>query len=296
MRAFYESILQGATPEVAQGQDTTLVMGILEDAERRMETELDADAEIESAVRRAIGGAYVGLGEADRAEAQLRRALELSRSGDPAIRAEIERELGTILLGTGDQQEEATTLIEGAVSTLEETVDGKDARLLEVTRTVPAKALAALREVELWMDVDYEGVPGGVYHPSRRWLVDHGYDPALARCIQFGNARNFLSWSFSQPSMVLHELAHAYHHQVLGYDEPTLLAAYERAEASGDYDEVLRYGGARERAYAMNNVQEYFAELTEAYFGTNDFHPFVKPELRVHDPEGFAAVESLWRR
>ena len=53
---------------------------------------------------------------------------------------------------------------------------------------------------------------------------------------------------------------------------------------------------ARERAYGMNNPQEYFAELTEAYFGTNDFYPFVKPELAEHDAQGYAAIESLWRR
>ncbi len=177
-----------------------------------------------------------------------------------------------------------------------EVLDLLDARLLEVTRRIPAKALAELRKVELWMELDYEGVPGGVYHPSREWLIDNGHDPALARCVQFGNAKNFLAWSFSQPSMVIHELAHAYHHQVLGYGEPTVRAAYERAKTSGDYDAVLRYGGAREKAYGMNNAKEYFAELSEAYFGANDFYPFVKPELREHDPQGFEAIESLWRR
>jgi len=171
-----------------------------------------------------------------------------------------------------------------------------EARLLEVTRTVPNKALAELRKVELWMELDYEGVPGGVYHPSREWLIGNGHDPALARCVQFGNAKNFLSWSFSQPSMVIHELAHAYHHQVLGYDEPTIAEAYALAKGSGDYDAVLRYGGSREKAYGMNNAKEYFAELSEAYFGTNDFYPFVRPELKEHDPRGFDAIESLWSR
>ena len=31
---------------------------------------------------------------------------------------------------------------------------------------------------------------------------------------------------------------------------------------------------------------EYFAEASEAYFGTNDFFPFVRIELRRHDPIG----------
>ena len=57
---------------------------------------------------------------------------------------------------------------------------------------------------------------------------------------------------------------------------------------------MLRYGGTKGRAYAMNNATEYFAEGTEAYFGTNDFYPFVRPELEEHDPEMARLVKKLW--
>ena len=39
---------------------------------------------------------------------------------------------------------------------------------------------------------------------------------------------------------------------------------------------------------------EYFAEATEANFGANDFYPFVRAELREHDPEAYALTESIW--
>ena len=39
---------------------------------------------------------------------------------------------------------------------------------------------------------------------------------------------------------------------------------------------------------------EYFAEGSEAYFGTNDFYPFTRAELKQHDPEGFRLLEALW--
>jgi len=39
---------------------------------------------------------------------------------------------------------------------------------------------------------------------------------------------------------------------------------------------------------------EYFAESTEAFFGTNDFYPFVRPELREFDPEMFNLLTKLW--
>ena len=39
---------------------------------------------------------------------------------------------------------------------------------------------------------------------------------------------------------------------------------------------------------------EYFAETTEAYFGCNDFHPFVKGELLKVDPKGVELIQSTW--
>ena len=57
---------------------------------------------------------------------------------------------------------------------------------------------------------------------------------------------------------------------------------------------VLRASGRRERHYALNNEKEYFAEMTEAYFGTNDFYPFVRAELEEHDPKMFRLLQALW--
>jgi hypothetical protein len=98
-----------------------------------------------------------------------------------------------------------------------------------------------------------------------------------------------------QPCMLLHELAHAYHDQVLGFGHPGILAAYERAKASGAYDAVLRSTGKVERHYAMTDAKEYFAEGTEAYFGVNDFYPFVRAELEQHDPGLLKLLGELWK-
>jgi Mlc titration factor MtfA (ptsG expression regulator) len=62
------------------------------------------------------------------------------------------------------------------------------------------------------------------------------------------------------------------------------------------YDSVLRIGGEDDRAYAATDPTEYFAEASEAFFGTNDFYPFVRAELRRHDPGMYALLEKLWRR
>ena len=94
--------------------------------------------------------------------------------------------------------------------------------------------------------------------------------------------------------MVLHELAHAYHHLVLGDDCKSIEAAYKHAVDKKLYESVAYCGGGKQRAYALTNAKEYFAELSEAYFGKNDFYPFVRSELEQYDPVGFQLMEQIW--
>jgi len=169
-------------------------------------------------------------------------------------------------------------------------------RLLEVARIVPPKALATLRTVKIWMDYEHWRSRAGGYHPSRGWLVRNGYNPDKTESVDFPRAEGFLRVVRVQPSVVLHELAHAYHDQCLpgGFGNPEVRAAYQAAKEAKLYDDCLLYTGRRLRAYAMTNPMEYFAELSEAYFGTNDFYPFLRAELKQHDPKGFELLEGLW--
>ena len=48
------------------------------------------------------------------------------------------------------------------------------------------------------------------------------------------------------------------------------------------------------KAYAATNQEEYFAELTEAYFGQNDWFPHNREELRNYDPRGYKMIEEVW--
>ncbi len=57
---------------------------------------------------------------------------------------------------------------------------------------------------------------------------------------------------------------------------------------------MLHIRGADCRHYALTDPKEFFAEMTEAYFGTNDFFPFVRAELQRSDPETFALLEEIW--
>jgi hypothetical protein len=170
------------------------------------------------------------------------------------------------------------------------------AQLFQVGRIVPSAAVKKLRTVKIWVEENDPSTPCMAYHPAPEWLRDHGTNPQMAGAIELANARNFLDWTLEQPWMVLHELSHAYHHKFLprGFENPELKAACQNAIRSGRYDSVLKIAHTEEKAYALNNPQEYFAEATEAFFGTNDFFPFVRSELRRHDPAGYELVKKLW--
>ncbi len=132
------------------------------------------------------------------------------------------------------------------------------------------------------------------YHPSGNWLVNHGMNPGKAGCVEIGNAERFLSWTRTQPFMVLHEFAHAYHHQVLGWKNKEIKNAFKKALESKKYESVLHINGKYVKAYALKNHKEYFAELSEAFFGTNDMYPFVRAEVKRFDPLMFDLLKKVW--
>lgn len=145
---------------------------------------------------------------------------------------------------------------------------------------------------------DWDGTSAACLHVSEDWLTTHGYDAARAGVIEILHVDKYLLWRAEQPMMLLHELAHAYQLSLEeGYDNPQIAAAYEHAMAANLYDAVghaMSDPDQTRPAYAMTNPQEYFAELSEAYFGRNDFFPFTRDELREHDPAGFAMIEEVW--
>jgi hypothetical protein len=169
-------------------------------------------------------------------------------------------------------------------------------QLYQITRMVPAPAVEKLRKIAIWVELEEPHHPCMCYHPDVGWLSEHDMNPDKARCVEVANARNFLTWTKQQPWMVFHELAHGYHHQVLeaGYDNADLADALTAAKEEKLYDEVLHINGRKQRHYALTNQMEYFAEQSEAFFGTNDFYPFVRSELEQHDPRMFALLKKQW--
>ena len=126
----------------------------------------------------------------------------------------------------------------------------------------------------LWFSPEYPGSqPKAEYHPGKQWLRDNGRNESMTKGVEFTNVPIFEPEMKRMPNFTLHELAHAYHDQTLpnGFDNADIKAVFERAKQSGAYDHVERHNGegrpiTHERAYAMTNPMEYFAETTEAFF------------------------------
>ena len=161
---------------------------------------------------------------------------------------------------------------------------------------VPAPQLEKLQTIALWIEHDHARLKAMQYHPSRQWLIDHRHDPRLARKVHITQARELLSREqmLKHPAVILHELAHGFHDQVLSFNHPEIIAAFERAKEAGIYKDVLLYTGKTVRHYGLTNHKEYFAEGTEAYFYRNDFYPFVRAELKRHDEPFHDLLEKIW--
>ncbi len=161
---------------------------------------------------------------------------------------------------------------------------------------VPEEPLARMRRLGIWIERQHPELSNMQYHPSVGWLEHHGYDPRLAKKVHIPRARALLSRAqlLKHPAVVLHELAHAYHDQVLGFGDERIQKAFRAARAAKTYEDVLAHTGRRVRHYAMTNHKEYFAEATEAYLYRNDFFPFVRAELQQVDPGCHALLESIW--
>jgi hypothetical protein len=180
----------------------------------------------------------------------------------------------------------------------ERALDLLRAELGAVSEAVHGERLAELRRVTFWLDERIgdrkavDSVP--VFHPNRDWLRSHGLNPDMAGGIELPNITAFLESYSWEPWAILHELSHFYHFSILGAENQEIHAAYAHARDAHLYESVRRYDGTWARAYALTNEEEYFAELTEAYFGRNDYFPFTRAQLEHYDPVGFAMVRKLW--
>ncbi len=171
-----------------------------------------------------------------------------------------------------------------------------EAKLSDIKAVLPADKVKRLQAVTIVLDLTHGTLGPMQYHPSAGWLRANGYATDLAKCVHLPRAADVATVRNirEQPWAILHELAHAYHDQVLGFDEPRIRAAYEKYRKSGHGAKVLRHDGRRVRHYALTDHKEFFAEMTESYFGVNDFFPFNRAELQESEPEIYQLLRQIW--
>ncbi|MHC4693748.1 MAG: M90 metallopeptidase family protein [Planctomycetota bacterium] len=171
------------------------------------------------------------------------------------------------------------------------------AQLYQVTLNVPRTAVTQTQQRgPLWFE--YDTIAGIAYH-GRGWLIANKYKPPdVKTVIGLTSAKTFIRKSYHQPWVVFHELSHCYDHRFFrsdkSYDKYKLDEVYNSAMEKGIYDAVLCRYSLSTKHYGANNRGEYFAESSEAYFGANDFYPFVRAELKEYDPDMYSLLQNLW--
>jgi hypothetical protein len=168
-----------------------------------------------------------------------------------------------------------------------------DLRLEEVQRLLPAKRIDELRRVEFY--VHLQPRPGGGGYITGQTAADRDATPAGS--IDLGSAEQFLTSQGEVPSRVLHELAHAYHFQVLGREDRDVLSAYDGALRENRYTHVANWQGRTvDRSYALTSVFEYFALATQSYFEKSGFYPFDRADLEAYDPTVYRLMQEVWEK
>jgi squalene-hopene/tetraprenyl-beta-curcumene cyclase len=137
--------------------------------------------------------------------------------------------------------------------------------MIAVKRWVSDEPLEKLLKVGIWLEVDSTNGPHGRtptfhYHPDMDWLEKMDFHPGKHKCVEYSKAEALAKKKGSSKTL-LHELAHAYHDQVLSFDNPDVLAAYTRCVEGTAYPE---------RDWVKSDHKEFFAGVTTRYFGTKE--------------------------
>jgi hypothetical protein len=171
-----------------------------------------------------------------------------------------------------------------------------ESKLAEIKVVVPKDRVEKLQNVKIVLDLTHGKLGPMQYHPSAGWLKANGYSPDLEKCVHLPRAADVMTKRNinEQPWVILHELAHAYHDQVLSFENPRIIEAFEKYKKGGRGEKTLLYNGNRVKHYALTNHKEFFAEMTESYFGSNDFFPFNRAELKESEPELHELLKDIW--
>jgi hypothetical protein len=172
-------------------------------------------------------------------------------------------------------------------------LDVLDLELKIISSIMKRSALDVLRKLIIWVEWD-ESEAGknwvAVYYGGHQLsMLRRGKHPLKANNITV--LRMKLLTAEHQPKddagrcVLLHEIAHAVHHQLIGYDNEPIKTAYAQALDRKLVDNA---------DYAATNDKEFFAEMTCAYLDRLHYYPHTRADLEKHDPVTFRLMKSIW--
>jgi hypothetical protein len=179
-----------------------------------------------------------------------------------------------------------------------------ETELNDLKRILHPKIVGILQSIPIWVDwnpIDRLS-PGAIArysHCTKEEWEKVGGDPRKLHNVEIVNMRVLAlqrhPGTALQQIIILHEMAHAVQHRLLGIKNPELEAIYQQAMDRKLYDLVNDRYGRRGPAYARTNAAEYFAEISCALLDSCNYFPFNYEQLRGHDPAGFKFAQRVWK-
>jgi len=165
-------------------------------------------------------------------------------------------------------------------------------KLQQLKTLLPDRVLDQLRTVPIFFSENKDF--NAEFYFFEPYVYRTGQDISMMNGIEFRSISFFLEESKFSPMLLLHEMAHAYHKMNYKRIDKIVMRAYRHAETHKLYQRVQSVTNQYARAYALQSPFEYFAELSESYFGRNNYFPFERDELKEYDPMGYNMVKKAW--
>jgi acetyl esterase/lipase len=150
-------------------------------------------------------------------------------------------------------------------ATGERAMKGLKTHMARLKQMVRKPGIVRFQTVSLWLEVNSTRGPRGrtaayQYHPGLDWLKKMDFNPEKVKCVEYGNAFSLARRNLnSGVSVLLHEYAHSYHDQTLGFEHAEVMAAYKRCVEGDTYPK---------RDWVKSDHKEFFAGATTRYHGT----------------------------
>ncbi|MFO0880304.1 MAG: hypothetical protein U0840_23415 [Gemmataceae bacterium] len=188
-------------------------------------------------------------------------------------------------------------------------LDVLDLELGTIVRVLPEKPVKALQRLLVWIEWEDTSDPDlaqgvvakyyGVVGNLGMWSLAQNKHALKANNVEVINmkslTREHQPGTKFERCVLLHEMAHAVHHQVLDIRNQVVRRTYRQAMERGLYDEAKDvYGRTLRPPYAAKNEHEYFAEMTCAYLDKLHYFPFNADDLKSHDPAAYRLMEQTW--